>query len=536
MKEEVKKLLILLLKQIQFKEETSALCITILPDSLDELLSIQKRYQQIKEEVLTQSNIDKDRITAYLKSVPSKYLSDHGEFATYLNAQIREREQEYTAWENNLTSKILAINRESTSIVELKPNSLPISETPTSLTTAQLAEIFIKHTKLDMLRKKLNINLNHDTLDLLHQKHDQYFFIKRDMYSKRIPKKEMSVLLSTVPANLITDQERFKKDLLDKIKRLLDELSKWEQAFNARLSVLDNSWSTKLWNYGRSTLNFLYRTTLVSMGADLGHWIGNKIAYTEKINIPYLCKIAGGAVSVYFMARGGRYTLIRTLSINLSCMLLNNHLLNGRMNDQLARIDGLHFGMPGIFRTANMLVAGGESLIHRDYRYVSFALGGILGSVGVTSFAKRFLLTVHENLTQEQAFILFFLSMLGYNHGQWLTQKGFNVVEKNNLMKIAIQTIEKLNTESEGPPWISAENANSLWSPRFWFGRSNIASIKWAEPSGKYYTAQCELDMPGKRLLFDCETPRILQHLPLPASLPKEKVPGFVLPGPHPSL
>lgn len=516
----IKNLLTQLLNLRQFKEDSEKIRLSVLPDFLEKLTAIQKKYTELKAKQLTQMELDNQKLNGFIRTIPAQYIAGFKDetqrpaLMQYLQQQIDLIQKEFIEWESNLAAKLTTQNNSKKSPIELKD---PLK---TDIKLSDAIGIFIKHKKLEMLRSKLNVELKTDPQATLQQKHDQYFFIKRDIYTKATAKKEIETFLKTVPATLLSNQQQFKADLLEKINKPVDELQVWEKALTERLLILNNRWSTKLWNYGKASWNFLYRTTIMGLAAELGQWLGNKLAYTEKVNVPQVGKVVGGAVGIYFIYQSGQYNIIRTLSINLGCALLNNQLLSGSMNDKLAKIEGSpipQLGMSGVFRAANLLVAGGESIFNRDHRYVSYALGGLLGSVGITELAKQFMANVGETVTQERAFALFFLSMLGYDGGRWFSHMSLSIIEKSFLMKQALFVIEEMNKAQNGTLWIAANNANSVWSPSFWSNpHKNTLQLQWASKSFNYHETSCNIFKSGSEIpWFMCEEPQPLAIRPL---------------------
>lgn len=416
-----------------------------------------------------------------------------------------------------------------------------------------IIEILLKYLTLEQQRKQYPSPEN--TIDALEGLLELDLQVKKSIYSKRLNSHEMQQGLRQLELSSITDMLA----LLDKPSLLSQQLEQactrsaqniqaWEVALQKRIQE-QSTWLPYLWNKSKRATKFMYQNSLIPLGAEGIHWMGQIVAnlipnpvkteakafaqtsakwavlcftlsprlankshhvmgkLLNPKNISLALKTSGAALGLMATGAQGIYAATRMLGITTITQYCYNQLNLPRVIKEKATLIPalLQLSPIHLFRFFNIVAAFFETLYFRNPQLFVHVLSGMTGSLITTNLAQKYLDALKpksgQRPNEEQVYILFLLSIAGYDIGRGIGEYSYqSFLSVYNRYQLRARVIEQLQTlaleqqvqdftiEPEG-----IENTNPA-NPLLWL-KISAEKVKWTwrGREGIYHHADCDI-------------------------------------------
>jgi hypothetical protein len=151
----------------------------------------------------------------------------------------------------------------------------------------------------------------------------------------------------------------------------------------------------------------------------------------------------------------------------------------------------------------NLAIAALEASYFKSPQLLIHALGGGSCSVLTTHLAQRFFeplrITPGARATEDQIYILFLLSLMGYDFGRAFSDYGyqafFSVLQEHQLRTRLITHLQALATEQSVPDFVIEHSIASTFNPLLWL-KPNLEKINfsWRGKNDYFHHAACTVN------------------------------------------
>lgn len=410
----------------------------------------------------------------------------------------------------------------------------------------------VKYLALEQHRARYPAAKANDTLDVLQQLQTLDNTIKLQIYGSHIVDMQRTfVQLDLAPIIEMLALKNKPERLLETLERgrvlAQEKLQAWETNLQTRLQQArrQQGWLPYVWQRSKQATQSLYQNSLVHLGSELVHWMGQTIAEVlpsrlkkeareviqrsvkwtvmgftlsprlarksynatgrllKNENISLALKTSGAILGGMTTYTQGIYTTAKMLgmsSITLYCYHYMSlpRLLNKKASLQQAMI---RFSPNALFRLTHLVVAMLEVVYLKNPKPFVQILGGISASIATTRLAQKCFRELQiqpgQRPTNDQIFIQLLLSMSAHDMGQLLAGYGYDACYQALIPLInKYRIIEQFKTLAEQQQMedFTAESAESVrTNPLLWLSSSKVKA-SWRGQDGFYRHAECDIN------------------------------------------